>query len=382
MGPLRPNEAPLRFALLGTRGIPAQYGGFETFAERIAPLLVERHGIQVTVIGDSSMELADGRFGEVRLARSRFDKSHNPLRFYWELLGMARDCADVAVVCGTPGGGLGFRAGRKLALATNPDGLESRRGKWATWVQWLFVASEKAATWFSDALVCDSAGIEDYYRKRHGAKRTYVAEYGAPANPFLAERSGELAGALKREGLRAGEYHLVVARMEPENNLHLMLKAYQEAFATIKHPLYILSNRPKTAYAEQLTSAPPAGVVFHGAIFDTERVQALRAGALSYVHGHSVGGTNPSLVEAMAAGNLCLCHDNEFNRATTAGAALFFRDSAGLGAHLCRAEEQTASTRALGQSVLQRWAENFTWEQIADKYALLLRDMHSRGGQR
>lgn len=370
---------PLRLALLGTRGIPARYGGFETFAERVAPLLVQRHGLEVTVIGDSSMESSGGQVGQVHTKRSRFNKSKNPLRFYWESLKLARDCADVALVCGTPGGGLGFRAGRAVRVLTNPDGLESRRGKWPLLVRWLFVASEKAATFFSDALVCDSKAIESYYKERHRAKHTFVAEYGALPNPFLGEGTDQLAPALAKEGLVPGGYHLVVARLEPENSIQMIVEAYAARRQELRLPLLILSNQPDSDYARRLTASPPEGVRFLGSIFERERLDALRAGACTYLHGHTVGGTNPSLVEAMASGNLCLCRDNQFNRATTAGQALFFEDAEQLGQQLVAAEARPSEHETLRQAALERWAAEFTWEQISDKYARLLDIVSERG---
>jgi glycosyltransferase involved in cell wall biosynthesis len=358
-----------RIAIVGTRGIPARYGGFETFAAQVAPLLVEKHGFEVTVIGDRTCASSRSMVGPVQSDCSSFSKSQNPLRFYWDSLAKAVEVADLVLICGTPGGGLAWRVRKKLIVVTNPDGLESRRNKWSKVVRWLFFGSEWAATRCSHAIACDSLAIESYYRERHKAGATFVAEYGALPNPFLADRRAELAQVLRRENLETRSYHLVVARIEPENQIREIIEGYSRVAGQLSSPILVVGDCTASQYGRDLIAGAPPGVSFLGPIYDTERLDALRAGALTYVHGHTVGGTNPSLLEAMAAGNLCICADNVFNRSTTDSQGLFFASSEGLGQHLQAAEEQLQAFDDFRSNVMERWCSNYTWDLIAEKYA-------------
>lgn len=360
---------------MGTRGIPARYGGFETFAAQVAPLLAEDHGFEVIVIGDASCDSAESMVGPVRSICSRYAKSRNPLRFYWDSLSKAVEVADLALICGTPGGGLAWLARRKMVIATNPDGLESKRKKWSRAVRGLFLTSERASTWFSHAIVCDSEAIESYYKKWHNPRRTFVAEYGALENSFLTLRSGDLGRILKRDGVVPREYHLVVARIEPENQIREIVEGFRIAAPHLRLPLLIVGDCTANKYGRDLMSGAPPSVSFLGSMYDGERLDALRAGACSYVHGHTVGGTNPSLLEAMASANLCICHENVFNRSTTGGHALFFKDPDDLGAHLVTAESGASSLERMRAAVQVRWQENYTWKLIAGKYAAIFRTL-------
>ena len=360
-----------RITIVGTRGIPARYGGFETFAAQVAPLLVEKHGFEVTVIGDGTCASSGSMVGPVQSECSSFSKSQNPLRFYWDSLAKAAEVADLVLICGTPGGGLAWRVRRKLIVVTNPDGLESRRNKWSRIVRCLFLGSEWAATRFSHAIVCDSLAIESYYKETHKARSTFVAEYGALPNPFSSDRSTELARVLRRECLEPRSYHLVVARIEPENQLRQIVEGYRLASAQLCKPILVVGDCTVSQYGRDLIARAPLGVSFLGPVYDTEQLDALRAGALTYVHGHTVGGTNPSLVEAMAAGNLCICADNVFNRSTTGGQGLFFKSPEQLGQHLQAAEGQSEAFDGFRMAVMDRWRTNYTWELIAEKYAAM-----------
>ena len=367
---------------MGTRGIPARYGGFETFAAQISPLLATEQGLEVTVIGDATCKSPDQMVGPVRSICSRYAKSASPIRYYRDSLAKAAEFADLVLVCGTPGGALAWSARQKMLVAVNPDGLESRRPKWSRVVRGMFYVSERVSTWVSHATVCDSVAIESYYKKKHKARSTFVAEYGALENPFVIQRSGDLRQVLSRDDLEPRGYHLVVARIEPENQIREIVEGYRVAASRLRWPLLIVGDCTASPYGREVMSGAPAGVSFLGPVYDAERLHALRAGACSYVHGHTVGGTNPSLLEAMASASMCICHDNEFNRSTTDGDGLFFKKAEGLGAHLVASEQPSNAQERMRAAALTRWQNNYTWERIAGKYAAIFRTLLEGGGER
>jgi glycosyltransferase involved in cell wall biosynthesis len=335
---------------------------------RIAQELTTR-GVKVLVVGDadngSAGAVAD--VGGVTVTYSRYSKPARPLRFYWDSLRIARAArSDLAIVCGTPGGALGFLGGRQLAILTNPDGLESRRPKWSPLMRALFLGSERLAVWFSDAIVCDSRAIRDYYRDRHRASRTYVAEYGAEPNR-LARADQPASWEDVFPDLVWRGYHLVVARMEPENQLELIARGFAERNGN-GMPLVIVSNLRDSAYSRRVMGAACEGVRFLGPIYDQDKLRLLRAGAYAHVHGHTVGGTNPSLVEAMAAGNPLVCHDNAFNRETAHDAGKYFGSAQDLIAAVEELEAAPRQAEELGRRALDRWRVSYTWSLIGDKY--------------
>ncbi len=381
MGTVVTRTAPSRLAFLGTRGIPARYGGFETFAAELSPILAQEHGFSVLVVGDRDHPSAGTeREGQLQLAWSCWSKSGNPLRYYRDSFRLAAEWgADLALVCGTPGGALALSARRRMVVVTNPDGLESRRAKWSWPVRLLFLGTEFGSARFSHALACDSRAIQEYYRKRYRVRRSFVAEYGARPNPFLGGKCADLTDRLRREGLTRDGYFLVVARLEPENQVHDLVEGYR-LLGKPEFPLVVVSNLPSSRYAQRLVANPPPGARFLGTVFDSDRLLALRAGARAYLHGHRVGGTNPSLLEAMASGPPCICSDNVFNRETTAGAALFFRDAKEVSERLGRALQGEDSFRELGRRALDRWRAHYTWDRIAGKYAEAFRELLRQRG--
>ena len=209
-----------------------------------------------------------------------------------------------------------------------------------------------------------------------------MAEYGALPNPFLrsGSRSGELEERLATEGLTPRGYHLLIARIEPENQIHLAIEAVRLRAKEERLPLLVVGDFDLSPYGKKLAQDLPAGVRLLGSIYDTDRLMALRAGARSYVHGHTVGGTNPSLLEAMAAGNACICHDNDFNRNATDGQAAFFSNAESLATHLRWLEGDAPELDLMRDAVLKRWSEQYRWEQIAEKYARIFNELLSTSG--
>lgn len=358
-----------RIAIIGSRGIPANYGGFETFAEEIAIHLLRNYGYQITVVGDADQKKHNNDMQEyqgIKLRYSSFAKGNNAIRFYRDSIQKVIEDHDIIYSCGPAGGlfGLNVHHHNKL-LITNPDGLNSRRSKWNWLIQQTFRAFEFTASRLSDWVVCDSQAIEQYIQKGYGCKNTFVAEYGAYENKFLQENDLS-ENILTKYGLTSNSYHLVVSRLEPENNVDTIISGYQAN--NRQFPLVIIGNIQETSYVKHLQKLASSQVLFVGGVYDNNELSILRANALSYLHGHSVGGTNPSLLEAMGSRNLCICHDNIFNREVIQETGVFFTDPSSIDKHLTQLEHDPKLFITMRNAALTRIHEYYNWDNMAAKY--------------
>ena len=373
-------EVP-RVAIVGSHGIPANYGGFETFAEQIAVHLCRNHGYRMTVVGDAEQERQTGSlpvYRGVALRYARHAKSTAAIRFYYDSIRNVVADHDIIYSCGPAGALFGpLVRGKGKIMMTNPDGLNSYRSKWSRPIKMAFRLFEWASCRFSDRVICDSKEIERYVLQSYGCRHTDVIEYGAHANPWL-DRTDAVLAALGDYALVPEQYHLVVSRLEPENNLETIVRGYQAGRRA--WPLVVVGNLKQTEYVAALQRLAGPMVRFLGGIYEKEKLAALRAGASSYLHGHSVGGTNPSLLEAMGSRNLCICHDNPFNREVLRDNGLFFADADGVDAHLVRIESGLSAFNELRAGVLRRVVEYYNWDNMAAKYhQVFMRAFESQG---
>jgi glycosyltransferase involved in cell wall biosynthesis len=298
--------------------------------------------------------------------------SHTALSvFHWRCLS-----ADVAVVFNAANAPLLpiLRAAR-VPVAVHVDGLEWKRSKWQGGGRRYYLANERVAVRWADALIADAVGIQDYYRNVHNTESVFIP-YGAPilTAPNL-RRLADLA-------LDAGRYHLVVARFEPENHVALAIQGYAASGSTL--PLVIVGSAPYAdsyiALLNELAESH-AGVRMVGGIWDQELLDALYAGCFSYVHGHSVGGTNPSLLRAMGAGAAVIAYDVNFNREVAGDSGCYWRTASELAAMLKAAEADPDSLRALGRSARSRVATRYTWEGVTDGYEQLFATLRRPRGR-
>lgn len=310
--------------ILGTRGIPAAHGGFETFAERLALFLVER-GWHVGVYCQEEVPVVTSRvhstFWEGIEQINVQVASTGPratLEFDWHCVRDAATRQGVCLVLGYNGAVfLPYLRLKRRKIITNMDGIEWRRPKWSLPVKAWFWVNEWIAAWTSHRLVADHPAIADHLATRRPRSATATIPYGgipvhsAPTAPVRAL------------GLEPGRYLVSIARIEPDNNILPMVEAFSRQPRRAK--LAVLGALSDcNPYHRQVRQAAGADVVFPGAIYDADVVQALRFHARAYVHGHTVGGTNPSLVEALWAGNAVIAHDNPYNRWTAGDAGVFF----------------------------------------------------------
>ncbi|WP_035718035.1 DUF1972 domain-containing protein [Gordonia terrae] len=363
----------LHISLIGTRGVPAAYGGFETAVEEIGRRLT-RNGHRVTVYCRAGHDVGSNFLGMDRVVlpavrrKSLETLSHTALSVA-HAAGNRPDVAFVFNAANSPF--LPFLRAIRVPVALHMDGLEWRRSKWGSTGKRFYRTAEVLGVRTADALIADSPGIADYYHHQFGA-RTELIKYGAP-QLVTADSSG-----VEKLGLTPNGYHLVVARFEPENHVSEIVAGYGASDAT--KPLVVVGSAP---YAEQYTSeinriaAADPRIRLLGGVYDQELLDALYFHAFSYVHGHSVGGTNPSLLRAIAAGTAVVAYDVSFNRAVLDGQGWFFQDAAGVSAAISATEADENQVRKTAQFLQEHAARHYTWDEVATQYESLAHRLHN-----
>jgi glycosyltransferase involved in cell wall biosynthesis len=353
----------MRIALLGTRGVPARYGGFETAVEEVGRRLADRgHRVVVycrTGRQDSTRPATHLGMELVHLpaARKRAVEtlSHSALSVA-HLLAHRTDAAIVFNAANSPL--LPALRAARIPVATHVDGLEWKRAKWGPVGQRYYRVAETMAVRWSDVLIADANGIADYYRSEFGAPTTLLT-YGAPRIEPGSDRLAEL-------GLTPGGYHLAVARFEPENHVDVIVDGYTRSAA--QKPLIVVGSAPYSdAYTTRVHGLADDRVRFLGGVWDQQQLDQLYANAYTYLHGHSVGGTNPSLLRAIGAGAAVLAYDVDFNHEVAGDAGRFFRSPADVATLLEAAEADPRRTRAAGRRARQL-ASDYDWDTVAAGY--------------
>jgi glycosyltransferase involved in cell wall biosynthesis/phosphatidylglycerophosphate synthase len=335
--------------MVGTRGVPARYGGFETAIEEVGSRLADRgHAVRVycrPVAGSAPLTEHLGMTLVSRPAlrrRSLETLSHTGLSAL-HLLGRRTDVAFVFNCANAPF--LPMLRAARIPVATHVDGLEWKRAKWGPTGRRYYRRAEALAVRWSDALIADAQGIADYYRDEFGAVTSQLA-YGAPVlTDPASDRLAEL-------DLTPGGYHVVVARFEPENHVELAVRGYVASDA--RRPLVVVGSAPYSDEYTRRVHAAAAGdsrVRFLGGVWDQEQLDQLYAHALTYVHGHSVGGTNPSLLRAIGAGVSTVAYDVSFNREVLREHGRYFTTADDLARRLEEAELDPAATADRGRAL-------------------------------
>ncbi len=358
-----------RVALLGSRGIPGRYGGYETLFAELAPRLVAR-GFEVTVYGRSHyVRRRLERWRGVRLVvlpTLRTKHLDTPIHTLLSCLHAAGERFDAALVVNSANAlFLPLLAAAGVPTVLNVDGIEKRRAKWGLFGRAIYALSERLACHLPDELVTDAEVIRGHYLRRYGAPSTVVT-YGVDA------RCGRGLRTLRRLGLESGRYVLYVSRFEPENNPHRVAEAYRSVPGDL--PLVMVGSAPYASrFIESFTRGADPRIRFPGAIYGRGYRQLLTHAA-AYVHATEVGGTHPALVEAMGHGTCCVVHDTPENREVAGSCALFFRaeEPASLATALGRALTEPGLADELGAEAAARARALFDWEAIADRYAALL----------
>jgi glycosyltransferase involved in cell wall biosynthesis len=360
----------LSLGIVGTRGIPARHGGFETFAEHLALYLVER-GWDVTVYCQTPGRgpISEDQWHGVKrvLIPISVSGALGTILFDWQAARHASKQQNLVLTLGynTAIMSLFYRATGTRQLI-NMDGLEWQRNKWRFHEKaWLFV-NERLGCWLGHHLIADHPEIENHLATRVRNDKITMIPYGA------AEILAADPARLEPLGLTPGSYALVIARPEPENSILEIVRAFSRVQRN--YQLVVLGNYDPVVnrFHRSVIEAASEEVIFPGAIYDAATVQALRFHARLYIHGHTVGGTNPSLVEAMAAGSPVLAYDNRFNRWVAVDAAHYFSDEDSCAIALDSLLRDDAWLQKLGTAARARFLENFRWSGILEEYEHLL----------
>jgi len=359
----------MHLRILGCRGIPARHGGFETFAHDLARFLVARsHEVTVYCQIDADREASEDEWQGIR--RVNIPAANNPLgtiQFDWISARHASRQPGVVLTLGynTAIFGLLYWL-RGVPNVINMDGIEWKRAKWSRPQRlWLWF-NEWAGARLADHLVADHPQIAAHLERHTSPEKITMIPYGADT---VNEPSGAL---LERFGLRAKEYYILIARPEPENMVLEIVQGH--AASSISTPLIVLGDYNSRAnnYCRAVQEAAGPNIHFFGAIYDREVVDALRFHARAYLHGHQVGGTNPSLVEALAAGNAIIAHDNRFSRWVAKDAALYFDGPEELREIFRSLENEPQKRAELESNSRKRHRERFTQEKVLPAYEALL----------
>jgi glycosyltransferase involved in cell wall biosynthesis len=365
--------------ILGTHGVPAAYGGFETAAENIGRHLRSKGWrvvvyCQVPGIGptteDTWEDLERVNIRERRegwLGTSSFDLKS--VRHATKELG-----PDEAWLT------FGYNTGvfdivprlRRVPNVINMDGMEWTRARWGLAKQGILLANERIAGWVGDLLIADHPEIARYLCRHFGARRVVTIAYGAH------EVTSAPTGPVTELGLNPDGYAMMVCRPIPENSVLEIVAAWSRRLRGM--PLLVVGPYgEEDPYARQVRAAASEEVRFPGPIFDQERLSALRFHAGWYLHGHTVGGTNPSLVEAMAAGNAVVAHGNVYNRWVAGSGNAYFATEDDLAVLLDPLVGDEDRRRAMGEASRARYRAEFTWARIGDQYEeALLTALHRR----
>ncbi|MGB1040161.1 MAG: DUF1972 domain-containing protein [Flavobacteriales bacterium] len=326
----------MKVGIVGTRGIPNQYGGFEQFAMLFSEFLVES-GHEVVVYNSSKHPYQETTWKGVEI-KHIYDPEHRIgtvgqfIYDYFSILNTRKQNFDIILQLGyTSSSVWGFLFPKKSTLITNMDGLEWKRSKYNKLVQTFLKKAEKWAVRRSDFLIADSIGIQDYLKNKYQVKSTFIP-YGAEV--FKSPDNS----ILEKYKLTEKGYNLAIARFEPENNLKEIIEGH---LLNNKETLVVIGNTD-TKYGNKLVAKYKSRVSFLGSIYDMNILNNLRFFSNLYFHGHSVGGTNPSLLEAMACSCNIIAHDNPFNRAVLNEDASYFKSKKDISDILISKQEKNS----------------------------------------
>lgn len=355
--------------VLGIRGVPAQHGGFETFAEYLCKYLsVREWNITVYCQEEGVGPIYESEWEGVK-------RIHIPVKQEGPLGTIIFDFR--SIVHSLRHSGIFLTLGYNTAVfnllhrlfrktnVINMDGIEWKRQKWGGLAKAWFWLNERFGCWFGNHLVADHPRIEDHVASRVPRSKITMIPYGG-----LEVKEADVF-PLEAYGLTPQNYAIVIARAEPENSILEIVEGF--SCQRRGHILLVLGNYSEdNIYHRAVKTAASDEVIFPGAIYDVNIVSALRYHALCYVHGHQVGGTNPSLVEALGAGNAVVAHDNPFNRWVAKEGAVYFSGKEGAADAFTELFSDQALVQNLREHTRNNFQANFRWQDILASYEQLL----------
>jgi glycosyltransferase involved in cell wall biosynthesis len=369
----------LRIGILGTRGIPNHYGGFEQFAEYLSTGLVAK-GHEVYVYNSHNHPYQQRAWNNVQLIHC-FDPEYQLGSFgqfiydFNCILDARKRKFDVILMLGfTSSSAWGWLYPDDSALVFNMDGLEWKRTKYSKPVQQFLKLAERLAVRFSHYHVADSVVIQSYLQQKYGIDSEHIA-YGAEVYHNEEER------LLSEYGVTKGNYYLLMARIEAENNIEMILEGFHASNST-RQFLVVGSVQNKLGRRLVHKYKSDARIVFVGGIYNhPQKVHSLKTFSSLYFHGHSVGGTNPSLLEAMASRALIVAHDNPFNRSVLQENAFYFSDADNI-TNIIQTTLRGDREQAMINNNLEAIQTQYSWEGIVNRYDCFLQQCVAGKGSR
>ena len=352
-----------KVAIIGTVGVPASYGGFETLVENI---IVDSASEDIEYTVFCSSKSYQEQMSTYKGARLKYVglKANGAQSTLYDIVSMLRTSNkyDVALVLGVSGCIFLpiFRLWFRNHLIVNIDGLEHRRGKWGKFAKWFLRKSEAVAVKYADVVVADNKGIQDYVTETYHKDSALIAYGGDHVEREVSEIVQKKV--LSDYGVSSDDFAISVCRIEPENNCHIIL----DAFSKTNKKLIYIGNWERSEYGRELKEkySKYPNINIHKPEYDLDTLYVLRSHAAMYIHGHSAGGTNPSLVEAMFFGKPIVAFDCIYNRATTYEQAYYFKNSEELQKLICQEKLDGASMRKIAE-------EEYKWKRIASQYEAL-----------
>ena len=356
----------MKISLTGTRGIPNRYGGFEQFAEQLSVRLAERRH-EVQVYSPAAHPYRDNTFHKVNIIRKHLHENllgpaANYLYDYICLKDAVRKKSDIILECGYASAAPVYRYidFKNSKIVTHLDGLEWQRPKWSSLTRKIIKRAEKTAIRLSHTLVCDHPYIQSYFNKAYNVKPWYIP-FGADVFKDPDSRM------IEKYNVAPGEYYLSVARLEPENNLQTIIGGFLEGGCKEK---LVIAGDIDTSFGRKLYNrySTLKNIIFLNGIYDQDILNNLRHFSKACFHGHSVSGTNPSLLEAMAAGSLVIAHDNQFNRFILKDNALYFNNEDDIHSILITEQDWLNQKEIMIRNNNKTIRENYQWKQVTDLY--------------
>lgn len=381
--------------IIGSKGIPAKYGGFETFVEKLTEQQKSKEiKYHVACLAQDSKEF---EHNGARCFNINVPNIGAAKAVYYDIAAF-KECIryikenkienPIVYVLACRIGPFVGRYKKQLkklggTLFVNPDGHEWKRGKWNAAIRKYWKVSEKLMVKHADLLVCDSKNIEKYIQddyKQYSPKTTFIA-YGADMEKSkLRDDDPKLINWYKEKDVKAKEYYLVVGRFVPENNYETMITEFMKS--NTKKDFVLITNVERNKFYEQLKEKTgfdkDSRIKFVGTVYDQELLKKIRENAYGYLHGHEVGGTNPSLLEALASTDLNLLLDVGFNREVGEDGAVYFnKNDMNLASIINKLDEIILENILdIGSKARNRITKNYTWSIIVSNYEELFLDLN------
>ncbi|WP_222127406.1 beta 1-4 rhamnosyltransferase Cps2T [Bacillus sp. X1(2014)] len=373
--------------IVGSKGIPGAYGGYETFVDK----LTEYHQNNINIkyhVACKSTEFSESEYHNARCFNIKVPNIGPAQAIYYDVVAL-KQCCDyikknkishpIVYVLACRIGPFAAYFQKELhklggVLYVNPDGHEWKRAKWSAPVRKYWKLSEKLMVEHADLLICDSKNIEKYIQedyKQYHPKTTFIAYGSDTKHSVLGDDGLKYTGWLQEKGLTSKGFYLVVGRFVPENNFETMIREFMRSKSKKDFAIITTAN---DAFLEELEKKlhfkNDKRIKFVGTVYDQELLKKIRENAYGYLHGHEVGGTNPSLLESLSSTDLNLLLDVGFNKEVGEGAALYWSKKDGKLAELINMADQMSEEkiRELGSKAKKRIAEAYSWRHIVDLY--------------